>query len=72
MSTVLEHLSSEDGLKELGFFSQEKRRLQAELITTFQYLKGDHKQKRNQLFTWVDGGWTRGKGFKLEEGRLIM
>ena len=46
----LEHLSYEGRLKKLSLFSLQKRRLWGCLIVAFQYLKGDHKQKGNQLF----------------------
>jgi len=58
----LEHLPYKDRLRELGFFSLEKRRLQRELTAAFQYLKGNYK-KENQLFfsPRVDRDKTRGK-----------
>ncbi|PKU44511.1 hypothetical protein llap_5196 [Limosa lapponica baueri] len=39
MIRKLEHLSYEDRLRELGFFSLENRRLWRDLITAFQYLQ---------------------------------
>ncbi|GAB0186557.1 mitochondrial enolase superfamily member 1 [Grus japonensis] len=64
------HLSYEDGLRELGLFSLEKRRLQADLIAAFQYLKGAYRKDGEGPFIreWSDR--TRGNGFKLKEGRF--
>ena len=59
----LEQILYEDRLRELGFFSLEKRRLQGDLIATFQYLKRAYKQEGSQLFERVDNRNTRGNVF---------
>lgn len=65
-------MSCEGSLRELGLFSPEKTRLQGDLIVTFQYLKGDYKQKGKQLFMQVDSNRPRGNGFKRKEGRFRL
>ncbi|PKU48166.1 hypothetical protein llap_1542 [Limosa lapponica baueri] len=61
----LEHLSYEDKLRELGVFSLEKRRLQADLIAAVQYLKGAYRKDGEGLFMNEDR--KRSNGFKLKE-----
>ena len=38
----------------------------------FQYLKGAYKQEGEQLFKRVDSDRTRGKSFKLRQGRFRL
>ncbi|KAK4813719.1 hypothetical protein QYF61_020926 [Mycteria americana] len=68
----VEHLSYEDRLRELGLFSQEKRRLQGDLIAAFQYFKGSCKKDGNRLCSRACCDGTRGHGFKLQEGRFRL
>jgi len=68
----LEHLSFEYRLKELGFFSLEKRRLQGDLTAALQCSKGVYKREGNQPFTWVESNRTKENGFKIKERRFRL
>jgi len=56
--------SYENRLKVLGLFSLERRRLQVDLITAFQYLKRGYKKEGDRLFSRVFGNRTRENIFK--------
>ena len=67
----LEHLPYEDRLRKLGLFSLEKRRLWGDRIAACD-LKRAYKQEGSKLFGRVNNSMTRGKGFKLKEGRFRL
>ncbi|PKU46624.1 hypothetical protein llap_3068 [Limosa lapponica baueri] len=68
----LEHLSWEDRLRGLGLFSLKMRNLQEYLIAALWYLKGACRRDGEGLFIRECNNRTRGKGFKLTEGRFRL
>lgn len=72
MMRGLEHLSCKEKLRELGLFSLEKRRVQRDLIETFQCLKGAHKKDGDKYFIRACCDTTRGNGFKPKVERFRL
>ncbi|KFQ11299.1 hypothetical protein N329_10648, partial [Haliaeetus albicilla] len=66
MIRELEHVYCEDRLRELGLFSLEKRRLQGDLITACQYLKGAYRKDGEGLFIREHSDRMRGNHFKCK------
>lgn len=66
----MKHLSYEDMLRQLGFFSLEKRRHWGDFIAAFQYLIGAHIKKGEGHFIQADSYRTRVNGFTLKEKRF--
>ncbi|KAK4831319.1 hypothetical protein QYF61_016808 [Mycteria americana] len=68
----LEHLCYEERLRELAFFSLEKRRCWGDLIAAFQYLKGVYKKVGDRLFSRVSCDRTREGGFRLDLRKTFL
>lgn len=61
----LEHLSFEEGLRELSLYSLKKGRLRGDFINAYQYLKGGYQKDAARLFLVVPSDSKRGSGQKL-------
>jgi len=72
MMRGLEHLSYAERLRELGFFSLEKRRLRGDLINASKYLMSGCQQDGARLSTVVPSDRTRGTGHKLKHRKFHL
>ena len=64
--------SCEEKLREVGLFRLENRRLQGDLIVSFQYLKGAYKKYGDRLFSRACSDRARCSSFKPKEGRFRL
>ncbi|KAJ7405117.1 hypothetical protein WISP_141788 [Willisornis vidua] len=67
-----EYLINDDGLRDLGLFSLEKRQLKGDLINVCKYLKEGCQEDETRLFLVVPSNRTRGKRQKLRHRKFHL
>ena len=72
MFKVLEHLTYEEKLRELGLFSLGKISVRGYLISEYKYLMGGCKEDGSRLFSVVSSDRTRGNRHKLKYRKLHL
>ena len=68
----LEHLPSEERLRDMGILSPEKRRLKGNLINTDNYFKSSCQEGKSRLLSVMPSNRTRDNGHKKELRKFHM
>ena len=72
MLKVLEHLSHEEMLLELGLFSMENRRIGGDFLNAYKYLNGGCKEDIARLVSVMPSARPRGNGHKLKHMSFLL
>ena len=62
----------DSSLRAMGLFSLEKHRLRGDLMATCKFIRGDHQDLGEHLFTRTPQGMMRSNGHKLLQDRFRL